>query len=552
MAVASRTEFDPVTLEILWSRLISIADESAAALVRTSFSTIVRESNDYATVLMDQNGDSLAENTAGIPSFVGILPRTLKHMLARYPAGEWRPGDAIITNDPWLATGHLPDITMASPIFHQGRLVGFSGSIAHSPDIGGALWAADCRELFEEGLRIPPIKFLKEGEPNRDVFDMILGNVRVPEQVLGDLYAQVAAQQVCARRLGEFLEDAGMVDLGALSRALQDRADLAMRRAIEAVPDGEYRHELTADGFDADETRIRCIVVVRGSTLSVDYAGTSRQIDRGLNSVLNYTYAYTVYPIKCALDPWTPRNEGSYRSITVDAPLGSILNPRYPAPCNARQLTGHLLAGAVYGCLVQAVPSRVIAECGGAPTVRALFSGVGRQGNRFSQILFASGGMGASAVGDGLSTTAFPTNSGAGSIEAFESLAPLIVWKKEFRQDSGGAGRFRGGLGQEIVVEVVSTAPLRLSLLSDRQKYPANGLLGGRDGARVEIQLADGTRPHPKSRSALEPGDRLILRFGGGGGYGDPRTRDPEAVRADVRNGLVSAEAAARDHGVSL
>jgi len=305
MAVASRTEFDPVTLEILWSRLISIADESAAALVRTSFSTIVRESNDYATVLMDQNGDSLAENTAGIPSFVGILPRTLKHMLARYPAGEWRPGDAIITNDPWLATGHLPDITMASPIFHQGRLVGFSGSIAHSPDIGGALWAADCRELFEEGLRIPPIKFLKEGEPNQDVFDMILGNVRVPEQVLGDLYAQVAAQQVCARRLGEFLEDAGMVDLGALGRALQDRADLAMRRAIEAVPDGEYRHELTADGFDEDETRIRCIVVVRGSTLSVDYAGTSRQIDRGLNSVMNYTYAYTVYPIKCALDPWT-------------------------------------------------------------------------------------------------------------------------------------------------------------------------------------------------------------------------------------------------------
>jgi len=259
-----------------------------------------------------------------------------------------------------------------------------------------------------------------------------------------------------------------------------------------------------------------------------------------------------VYPIKCALDPWTPRNEGSYRSITVDAPLGSILNPRYPAPCNARQLTGHLLAGAVYGCLVQAVPSRVIAECGGAPTVRALFSGVGRQGNRFSQILFASGGMGASAVGDGLSTTAFPTNSGAGSIEAFESLAPLIVWKKEFRQDSGGAGRFRGGLGQEIVVEVVSTAPLRLSLLSDRQKYPANGLLGGRDGARVEIQLADGTRPHPKSRSALEPGDRLVLRFGGGGGYGDPRTRDPEAVREDVRNGRVSAEAARRDHGVSL
>jgi N-methylhydantoinase B len=252
-----------------------------------------------------------------------------------------------------------------------------------------------------------------------------------------------------------------------------------MRRAIDAVPDGEYRYRVDADGFDEQETRIACTVVVRGSGIHVDYTGTSRQIDRGLNSVLNYTYAYTVYPIKCALDPLTPRNEGSYRSISVDAPLGSILNPRFPAPCNARQLTGHLLAGAVYGCLAQAVPETVIAECGGAPTLRALFSGTDRQGRRFSQILFASGGMGASARSDGLSTTAFPTNSGAGSVEAFEAAAPLVVWRKEFRRDSGGPGAHRGGLGQEVVVEVRSLDPIRLSLLSDRHKYPARGMLGG-------------------------------------------------------------------------
>ena len=552
MTLASRAELDAITLEILWSRLISIADESAAALLRTSFSTIVRESNDYATVLMDANGDALAENTAGIPSFVGVLPRTLKHMLARFPRETWRPGDCVITNDPWMATGHLPDITMAAPIYHRGHLVGFSGSIAHSPDIGGSLWSADCRELYEEGLRIPPVKFLIEGQANRDVYDFITGNVRVPEQVLGDLHAQVTAQQVCARRLGEFLDDAGMVELTALSGALQDRADAAMRRAIEAVPDGDYRATVRADGFDADETLIACRVTVAGSSLHVDYAGTSRQIDRGLNSVLNYTYAYSVYPIKCALDPLTPRNEGSYRSVTIEAPLGSILNPRYPAPCNARQLTGHLLTGAIYACLAQAVPDRIIAGCGSAPTLRSLYSGVDRQGARFSQILFASGGMGASALGDGLPTTAFPTNSGAGSIEAFESLAPLLVWKKEFRTDSGGPGEHRGGLGQEIVVEVVSPQPLRLSLLSDRQKYPADGLLGGQPGALVEIALADGRRPHPKSRGTLEPGDRLILRFAGGGGYGDPRRRDREAVRADVRGGYVSPEAARRDYGLDV
>lgn len=552
MAVTPQTEFDPVTLEILWSRLISIADESAAALLRTSFSTIVRESNDYATVLMDANGDSLSENTAGIPSFVGILPRTLKHLLARYPKETWKPGDCVITNDPWMATGHLPDITMAAPIFYKGKLVGFSGSIAHSPDIGGSLWSADCRELYEEGLRIPPIKFLKEGQPNEDVFEFILGNVRVQEQVLGDLYAQVNANQLCGRRLAEFLEDAQMDDLTGLSQALQTRAESAMRKAISEVPDGTYRASLLADGFDADETRIECAITIDGSKLHIDYAGTSKQIERGLNSVMNYTYAYSVYPIKCALDPYTPRNEGSYRSVTVDAPLGSILNPRYPAPVNARQLTGHLLAGVIFAALDQAVPDKLIAECGGAPTLRSVYSGIDRQGNRFSQILFASGGMGASDVRDGLACTAFPTNSGAGSIEAFESISPLIVWKKEFRTDSGGAGKHRGGLGQEIEVEVVSSQPLRLSLLSDRQKYGAIGLQGGKEGAKVGILLSDGTRPHPKSRSGLNPGERLIMRYGGGAGYGDPRERDPEAIRRDVKNGYVTAEAAKRDYGIEL
>ena len=549
MAALKPDDFDPVSLEIFWSRLISIADESAAALLRTSFSTIVRESNDFATALMDANGDSLSENTAGIPSFVGILPRTLKHFLLRFPKEQWRPGDLVITNDPWMATGHLPDVTMAAPIFHRGRLVGFSGSIAHLPDIGGAPWGCDARELFEEGLRIPPVKFYSEGKQNELLTEIILGNVRVPDQVMGDLQAQVTANRVCARRLGEFLDDAGMSDLTGLSKALQDRAESAMRTAIEAVPDGVYRSSVDADGFDEDETHIECAVTVKGSNLHIDYAGTSKQIGRGLNSVMNYTYAYSVYPVKCALDPMTPRNEGSYRSVTVDAPLGSLLNPRYPAPCNARQLTGHLLAGAIYGALAQAIPDRVTAESGSAPTLRSVYGGIDRHGNRFSQILFASGGMGASAVKDGLATTAFPTNSGAGSIEAFESISPLLVWKKELRTDSGGAGRYRGGFGQDIEVEVVSPEPVRLSLLSDRQKYAPRGLLGGGEGAKVEIKLADGTRPHQKSRSVLQPGARLQMRFSGGGGYGDPRQRDPKAVADDVRSGYISAEAAKNLYG---
>ena len=543
--------FDPVTLEIFWSRLISIADESAAALLRTSFSTIVRESNDFGTVLMDANGDSLSENTGGIPSFSGILPRTLKHFLAKYPPRTWKPGDCVITNDPWLATGHLPDITMAMPIFYQGALVGFSGSVAHSPDIGGSLWSADCRELFEEGLRIPPMKYLKEGEPNPDLHDMILSNVRLPDQVLGDLNAQVTANQVCGRRLVEFLDDAELADLSGLSRTLQQRAEAAMRDAIERVPDGIYHATLDADGFDADETHIACTITVKGSDLEIDYTGTSPQINRGLNTVMNYTYAYSAYPIKCALDPNTPRNEGSYRPITVSAPPGSLLNPRYPAPCNARQLTGHLLAGVIYRALAEAIPGLVIADSGSAPSMRAVFSGLDRRGNRFSQILFASGGMGASAHDDGLPTTAFPTNAGAGSIEAFESVSPLIVWKKEFRIDSGGAGCYRGGLGQECEIEIRSTEPLQLSLLSDRWRHPALGVLGGHAGATSAIDFSDGTVPHQKSRTTIEPGMRLRLRYAGGGGYGDPKARDLNLVRDDIKNGYISAEAARRDYDMS-
>lgn len=548
-STAKTEAFDPVTLEIFWSRLISIADEAAAGLLRTAFSTIVRESNDYATVLMDRNGNSVSENTGGIASFSCILPRTTKTFLERFPAETWRPGDCIITNDPWLATGHLPDFTFVSPIFHRGALVGFAGSIAHSPDVGGALWSADCRELFEEGIRIPPIRFMREGRRNDELIDIMLSNVRVPRQVLGDFEAQVTANEVCVRRVEEFLEDVGLADLQGLAAAVHTRADAAMRRAITAVPDGIYRATLEADGFDEQITKIVCAVTVSGDRMHIDYAGTSPQIDRGINCVFNYTHAYSVYPIKCALDPFSPRNEGSYQAITVAAPEGCILNPRFPAPVGARQLTGHLLAGAIYQALADVVPDRIIAESGAAPSMRALFSGLDRNGDRFSQVLFATGGMGASPHRDGLPTTSFPTNVGAGSIEAFESVSPLVVWRKQLRPDSGGAGRFRGGLGQEAEIEVRSPGPVRLSLLSDRRDHPALGVLGGEPGASALIEFGDGTRPHPKSRTTITPGTRLRMIYAGGGGYGDPKTRDPDAIARDLRDEYITPAAARTSYG---
>lgn len=535
--------FDPVTLEILWSRLIAVADEAAATLVRTSFSTILRESNDYACSILDDQGYSLADNTQSIPSFVGTLPRTCRFVLEQIPRESLKPGDVLITNDPWLATGHLPDVTMLTPIFHGERLVAFAGMIGHMPDMGGSLWSADAQEMFEEGLRIPPCRLYEAGRLNADVRRFIESNVRVPGQVWGDIQALLAAGEAAARRVDEFLRDQNMDDLGDLAQAIQARADRSMREAIRATKHGIYHHVIESDGYD-EPLRLEATITIGDSGVLVDYGGTSKQINRGLNCVMNYTYAYTCYPLKCALDPLTPKNEGSFRRFRVTAPEGSLLNPRFPAPVNARQITGHLLSCVVFGALAEAMPERVIADSGSAPTCRAVFSGRLPGGDPFSFILFANGGMGARPDRDGLSTTPFPTNSTCASIEVMENLAPLVVWKKELLTDSGGPGAWRGGLGQEIVIEVVATEPLRVSLISDRRDHPALGLFGGAAGTPVRFVLNDGQHIHPKAKSTLRPGDRLVVQYAGGGGYGVPAERERARVLADLRDGYISERAA--------
>ncbi|MER8670827.1 hydantoinase B/oxoprolinase family protein [Mesorhizobium sp. M1156] len=536
MSLTSKSAINGVNLEILWSRLISIADEAATALRRTAFSTIVRESNDFAVTILDDNAAAVAENTIGVPAFLGVLPRAVASLLEEIPIEEWGDGDCIVTNDPWMGAGHLPDLVMASPIFLDGRLVGFSATVAHLPDIGGTVFSADCRDFFEEGTRILPTKFIVAGKENAEVARFIRANVRLPDMVIRDIYAQVAAHRVVAQGVQNFLVRSGFSTLSSISQALHERAEIAMRAAIAGLPDGEYRSVVEADGYDDKPTEIHCCIRIDGSNLEIDYSGTSPQIDRGLNSVFNYTYAYTVYPLKCALDPVTPHNDGSYRAVSVHAPLGSILNPRFPAPCNARQLTGQLLAGAIYKCLAQIIPDRVVAESGTAPTLRAVFSGTDDSGKGFSQMLMCSGGMGASAHRDGHSCTPFPTNTGSGSIEAFEGLAPLLVHRKELIPDSGGEGQYRGGLGQEVEIEVLGSVPIGLSLMADRIVNPAEGLRGGQRGEPVSIALVTGRALHPKARTTLAPGDRLTLRYGGGGGFGNAEDRQRAHILQDIDN----------------
>jgi N-methylhydantoinase B len=536
-------DLDPITLEILWGRLVAIVDESASVLQRTSFSTTVRESNDFACVLLAPDGTTLAENTLGVPSFSGVMSLVMRSFLARFPAHTWRPGDVGLTNDPWINTGHLPDTTVITPIFHDGELVAFNGNTAHKADIGGAGYAADATEVFEEGLRIPICKLYEEGRPNELLLDIIRSNVRVAESVLGDLHAQVAAGHVCGQRVREFLDEQRIVNLAGIGLAVQERAEAAMRRAVAELPDGEYRSVVRSDGFD-QPTEFHTRIMVAGDGITVDFTGTSPQIRRGINAVFNYTYAFTCYTLKCLLDPVTRKNEGSYKAFTIVAPEGTILNARFPAPVMARSMSGHFVSSGVLLALADALPARVIADSGSCPGLRVSLRGIDAHGRRFAQTLFPNGGMGAGSRSDGLCTTGFPTNAGGGSIEVLESVTPVIFWKRELLQDSGGPGRRRGGLGQRIEIESIADEPVDAMFQFDRVDHPAAGLFGGLPGGRSKLAL-NGSTPLPsKGRVTLKRGDRLNLDYAGGGGYGPPGERDAAAVAADLRDGFISEDAA--------
>ncbi|MEO1988728.1 MAG: hydantoinase B/oxoprolinase family protein [Martelella sp.] len=546
-----RSTYDPITLEVYWSRLVAVADEAASTLLRTAFSTIIRESNDYVTCLLNARGETLVECSGGVPTFAGLLGRTTRHLLTIFPVDTWQPGDVVITNDPWIGTGHLPDISVITPVFHLDKLVGFSASAAHTPDIGGTIGSAN-KEIYEEGLRLPPVHLYRNGRRNEAVFEIISANVRFPDLVLGDLDAQVSANRIGARGATDFLSNTGLPDFAALSREINEMSEAAMRAALQDIPDGVYASTVEVDGYEDQETVIRCAITVAGDDMTIDYAGTSPQIARAINCTLNYTIAYSIYPLKCLLDPHTRRNEGSYRPITVTAPEGAIVNARFPAAVAARHLTGHLLSCAIYQALAPVLPERVVADSGGAPSLRVRFYGKHADGRDFGVMLFASAGMGASAQMDGLSTTAFPTNSGAGSIEAIEAISPLVFTRKMFRPDSGGVGRFRGGLGQVCEVRNNSPYPCQVIIVGDRERHPPLGLLGGGPGAPAAAIIDGEKRISLKSRNTLAPGSCLALHFAGGGGYGDPLSRERGAVERDLTEGKITRQAAQSAYGLYI
>lgn len=546
----SESQIDAILLEVLWNRLISIVNEQAAALMHASFTTVVREAGDLSAGVFDAVGNMLAQAVTGTPGHINTMANCVRDFVRAYPIDTLKPGDSLLTNDPWIASGHLHDITVVTPVFFRGRGIGWFANTCHAMDIGGRTLGADAREVFEEGLHIPIMKLFRAGQVNEDLIQIIRANVRVPDQVVGDLYAQQAGNDVGAAKLVEMMEEYTLTDLNILSDLILTRSEVAMREAISSIPDGTYRSEVDIDGFD-EPLKIRIAVTVQEQDLIVDYAGSSAQVDRGINVVYNYTHAYTTYPLKCAISPAVPNNEGSFRPITVKAPAGSILNARFPCAVGARHLIGHFLSQAIFGALAQAIPEQVIAD-GSAGLWNTQFEGEDRDGQLFAYIFFSAGGMGARPTMDGLSATAFPSGIRGVPAEVIESVSPVLMLRRTLRPDSGGPGKFRGGLGQEMALQTRTERPVLHSCMYDRTRFPARGFLGGQHGSAGELFLSNGTRPHPKSKYLLQPGQTLTLRLPGGGGFFPPWDRDPARVLTDVRRGLVSLEAAREAYGVVI
>ncbi len=536
-------KFNAVTLEMLWTRLISIVDEAAAALVRTSFSTIVRESNDFACVLTDARGRSLAQATDSIPSFIGTVPRTIKHFLKEFPIETLEPGDVLITNDIWLGTGHLPDITCAKPIFLKKKLVGFAGSVAHAPDIGGRMRSADAREVFEEGLQIPVMKVIRRGKLDETFERFVRKNVRVPDQVMGDLWAQFTALHLMENRVLSVLVEHKLNTLADLADEIHRRSEAAMRAAIREVPNGVYHHSAICDGFEKP-IELKMTMTVKDEAIAIDFAGSAAQVPRSINVCLAYTIAYTSYGVKAVLSPNIPNNEGVLRPITITAPEGSIVNSTPPAAGGARALMGHFLPMMVITALAKAMPQKVVATIG-SPLWCINLSGVRKNANNesksFTNLFFMNGGFGAAHDRDGANVLSWPSNISSTPVEMIEQLSPLHVKHRRLRTDTGGRGQFRGGTGQEILFENRSELPLTVAFLAERTRDETapSGIAGGEAGMPGAV-LINGERANPKVQHVIEPGSTIELKTPGGGGYGSPSLRDVTTAETDRQDGYVS------------
>lgn len=545
-----------VSYQVMWNRMISVVEEQAQALVRTAFSTSVREAGDLSAGVYDIEGRMLAQAVTGTPGHVNAMAEAVGHFIRRIGRENIFEGDVYVTNDPWEGTGHLHDITVVSPSFRNGTLVGFFACTAHVVDIGGRGFGADATSVYEEGIYIPIMKFIERGNVDKNLVIILRANVREPDQLIGDLYALANCNEIGHRRLIEMMEEFSLEGLDGIAWFILENSRRATLEHIAALPRETASGEMRIDGFDKP-IDLRVTLTIKEDRILCDFDGTSGMDKKGINVPMVYTKAYACYALKCALAPEIPNNAASLAPFEITAPLNSILNAPHPAPVALRHVIGHMLPDTVYDALDKILPEHVPAEgagsiCNFQVSVRPRTDAEAPEGARKAEVLtFNSGGSGARPALDGMNATAFPSGVMTMPIEATEHTGPVVIWRKELRPDSGGAGRQRGGLGQYMEVGVTEGHEFDFQAMFDRVHHPARGRQGGREGAPTTISQDDGSAMKGKGKQFVPHGRRVMLAFPGGAGYGSPADRDPELVKRDLARGYISEATAKNEYGLS-
>lgn len=540
--------------QIMWNRLISVVEEQAVTLIRTAFCTSVREAGDLSAGVFDAQGRMIAQAVTGTPGHVNSMADSVGHFVAKFGDGGLDPGDVLVTNDPWLGTGHLHDITAVTPVFRDIRgtptLIGYFAATAHVVDIGGRGFGPDASEVYEEGLCLPLMKLYKRGQVNADLIEILRANVREQDQVVGDFFSLAACNDTGRRRLVAMLDEFGIDDLQELAAFIFDHSERATRERIAALPKGEHAYRMTVDGYESP-IELAVLVKTDGNRLLADFAGTSGPSRYGINVPITYTRAYACYALKCAIAPDIPNNWASLRPFEITAPENCILNAARPAPVSVRHVLGHLIPDVVLGALQPLCKGIIPAEGASALwNLQMRFTGntEATRNQRAEMLLFNTGGTGARPTLDGLNATAFPSGVHTMSVEVTESIGPIVIWRKDLRQDSGGAGQWRGGLGQTIEISAKDGYQFSLNAMFDRVAFPARGHNAGGNGAAGTVGLDDGTTLRPKGTQAIPATRRLVLELPGGGGNGRPSDRPAHRVLDDIRNGYLSEAQARRDY----
>lgn len=556
------TEHSKIDLQVMWNRLLSIADEQSMTILRTAFNTTLREGEDISAAIFDIRGRMLVQAAIGSPGHVNPMAEGVAQFLAEYPSETMRPGDVYITNDPWIGTGHLHDVFIVTPVFLDNKILALTASTGHVADIGGVGLGPHGREIFEEGLQIPVMRIMQNGEPNGDLVKLIRLNVREPDVVIGDIMAMIVGNDDASKRLCEMAREFGLRSLDQLAEYIFEASHSAVVKRIADLPKGTWTGSTICDGYDFP-VKIQATITIHERGIHVDFAGTAEPSKYGINSVLNYTKAYVLYILKCiVISDEIPNNTGTLAPFTVSAPDHCILNAKRPAPVAARHLTALMVPDAIMACFHDAVPGLVPAESSGTLWGTLLRGGPHAVGSTikndpevsapFNYYHFNQGGTGARPSKDGLSATGFPSCVKTQPVESAEVAAPIVFWRRELRPDSGGAGRFRGGLGQIIEIGGANGYKIVNASMFDRIDHPASGRGGGHNGSAGRISMSSGEIPHAKGQLIIGAHQRLILHVPGGGGYGDPRTRDRSALIEDIRDGYVSVEAAETEYGVLI